>query len=62
MKKDLLSLLDLEKDDFENLFARAIQLKERYSRGILDKVLTGKSLGLIFDKNQPGQGWPLKQQ
>ena len=50
MKKDLLSLLDLEKDDFENLFARAIQLKERYSRGILDKVLTGKSLGLIFDK------------
>jgi ornithine carbamoyltransferase len=50
VKKDLLSLLDLEKDDFENLFARAIQLKERYSRGILDKVLTGKSLGLIFDK------------
>ena len=50
MKKDLLSLLDLEKEDFENLFARAIQLKERYSRGILDKVLTGKSLGLIFDK------------
>ncbi len=50
MKKDLLSLLDLEKDDFENLFVRAIQLKERYSRGILDKVLTGKSLGLIFDK------------
>ncbi|MBU0462130.1 MAG: ornithine carbamoyltransferase [Proteobacteria bacterium] len=50
MKKDLLSLLDLEKDDFENLFARAIQLKERYARGILDKVLTGKSLGLIFDK------------
>jgi len=50
VKKDLLSLLDLEKDDFENLFVRAIQLKERYSRGILDKVLTGKSLGLIFDK------------
>ena len=50
MKKDLLSLLDLEKEDFETLFARAIQLKERYSRGILDKLLTGKSLGLIFDK------------
>jgi len=50
VKKDLLSLLDLEKDDFENLFARAIQLKERYARGILDKILTGKSLGLIFDK------------
>ncbi len=50
MKKDLLSLLDLEKEDFEKLFVRAIQLKERYARGILDKVLTGKTLGLIFDK------------
>lgn len=50
MKKDLLSLLDLEKEDFENLFARAIQLKERYARGIFDQLLTGKTLGLIFDK------------
>ncbi|NOX33885.1 MAG: ornithine carbamoyltransferase [Deltaproteobacteria bacterium] len=50
MKKDLLSLLDLEKDDFENLFARAIKLKERYARGIFDKLLPGKTLGLIFDK------------
>jgi len=50
LKKDLLSLLDLEKDDFENLFARAIKLKERYARGIFDKLLPGKTLGLIFDK------------
>jgi ornithine carbamoyltransferase len=50
VKKDLLSLLDLEKEDFEALFARAIQLKDRYARGILDKVLVGKTLGLIFDK------------
>jgi len=50
VKKDLLSLLDLEKDDFENLFARAIRLKERYARGIFDKILAGKTLGLIFDK------------
>jgi ornithine carbamoyltransferase len=50
VKKDLLSLLDLEKEDFEGLFTRAIQLKERYARGILDKILTGKTLGLIFDK------------
>ena len=50
MKKDLLSLLDLEKEDFEILFKRAIQLKERYAKGILDKLLTGKTLGLIFDK------------
>lgn len=50
MKKDLLSLLDLEKEDFENLFSRAIQLKERYAKGIFDKILAGKTLGLIFDK------------
>ncbi len=50
MKKDLLSLLDLEKEDFEHLFTRAIQLKERYARGIFDKLLAGKTLGLIFDK------------
>ena len=50
MKKDLLSLLDLEESDFDNLFKRAIQLKERYAKGIFDKVLAGKILGLIFDK------------
>ena len=50
MKKDLLSLLDLEETDFEKLFKRAIQLKERYAKGIFDKVLAGKTLGLIFDK------------
>ncbi len=50
MKKDLLSLLDLDEKDFQNLFQRAIQLKERYSKGIFDKILAGKTLGLIFDK------------
>ncbi len=50
MKKDILSLLDLEREDFENLFKRAIKLKERYAKGIFDSLLTGKTLGLIFDK------------
>jgi len=50
VKKDLLTILDLEKDDIENLFARADELKSRYARGISDKILTGKTLGLIFDK------------
>jgi ornithine carbamoyltransferase len=50
LKKDILSLLDLEKEDFENLFKRAIELKERYGKGIFDSLLTGKTLGLIFDK------------
>jgi len=50
VKKDLLSLLDLDKDDFEQLFTRAIRLKERYAKGIFDNILTGKTLGLFFDK------------
>lgn len=50
MKKDILSLLDLEQEDFEHLFKRAIKLKERYEQGIFDSLLTGKTLGLIFDK------------
>ena len=50
MKKDILSLLDLDREDFEHLFTRAIKLKERYAKGIFDSLLTGKTLGLIFDK------------
>jgi ornithine carbamoyltransferase len=50
LKKDLLSLLDLEKTDFEQLFDRALQLKARYAKGIPDRILSGKTLGLIFDK------------
>ncbi|MFO7749322.1 MAG: ornithine carbamoyltransferase [Desulfobacteraceae bacterium] len=50
MKKDLLSLLDLEKEDFTYLLDRALQLKKRFNQGICEKTLAGKSLGLIFDK------------
>jgi ornithine carbamoyltransferase len=50
LKKDLLTLRDLDKADFEHLFDRALQLKKRYARGIQDRILTGRSLGLIFDK------------
>ena len=50
MKKDILTLLDLTKDDFEVLFKRATELKERYKNGVADRSLVGKSLGLIFDK------------
>ncbi len=50
MKKDLLSLRDLERDDFEQLFKRAMKLKERHQKGIFDSLLAGKTLGLIFDK------------
>lgn len=50
MKKDIISLLDLTKKDFDNLFKKAIELKKRFNQGIVDMPLKGKSLGLIFDK------------
>jgi ornithine carbamoyltransferase len=45
-----LTLIDLTREDFEILFERATELKKRYKKGIADKPLTGKTLGLIFDK------------
>jgi len=50
LKKDILSLLDIEKDDFIYLLERAANFKKRFKQGIHDRPLTGKSLGLIFDK------------
>lgn len=50
MKKDLLTLLDLTKSDCDFLFQRAAELKARRKKGIGEAVLSGKSLGLIFDK------------
>ncbi len=50
MKKDILTLLDLTRDDFEEFFNRALELKERRKKGIIDSSLAGKTLGLIFDK------------
>lgn len=44
-------MLDLEKKDFDRLFMRAAELKERRRQGLLDMPLQGKSLGLIFDKH-----------
>ncbi len=50
LKKDIISLSDLGKEDFDNLFSRALELKERFKQGITDTPLKGKTLGLIFDK------------
>ena len=50
MKKDILTLLDLAGEDFEVLFKRAIELKQMSKNGVKDRPLTGKTLGLIFDK------------
>jgi ornithine carbamoyltransferase len=50
VKKDILTLLDLTKEDFDRLFERAAELKERFKNGVIDRTLGGKTLGLIFDK------------
>ena len=50
MKKDILTLLDLAGEDFEVLFKRAIELKQMYKNGVKDRPLSGKTLGLIFEK------------
>jgi ornithine carbamoyltransferase len=50
LKKDILTLLDLEKEDFKNLFNRAMELKRNSRNHAADRVLAGKSLGIIFDK------------
>ena len=50
MKKDILSLMDLAPADFELLFQRARELKSRHRRGICEKSLAGKTVGLIFEK------------
>jgi len=48
--KHLLTLADLEKEEFEAFFERAIALKQKQKKGVADRPLVGKSLGLLFDK------------
>ena len=50
MNKHILTLSELKKNDFDKLFARALELKKRHKKGIKDLFLTGKTLGLIFNK------------
>lgn len=50
MKKDILTLLDLSQEDFEGLFKRAQELKKKFKRGAGARTLSGKTLGLVFDK------------
>jgi ornithine carbamoyltransferase len=50
LKKNILTLLDLSAEDFQAFFERAIELKKRYKKGIRDKSLVGKTLGIVFDK------------
>jgi ornithine carbamoyltransferase len=50
MKRDLLALTDLSAEEIRRLINRAIDLKVRRQRGIQDRPLMGKTVGLLFDK------------
>lgn len=51
MKKDLLSILDLNTDEIHTLLNRTAELKEMQKGGTPHQSLQGKSLGMIFEKS-----------
>ena len=51
MKKDLLKLLDLTKEDILKILNTADQLKFSQKNGIPHDKLKGKTLAMIFEKN-----------
>jgi len=49
MKRDIVSVLDMEKD-FEDFIREGIELKKRFKKGEISNTLTGKTLAMIFEK------------
>ena len=50
MRKDILSETDLERADFDEIFHRAAVLKKMQKCGDHSRTLSGKVLGMIFEK------------
>lgn len=51
MKKDLLSIYDLERKDIDLILHRTAHLKELLGKGEIYHPLQGKTIGMIFDKS-----------
>lgn len=51
MKKDLLSIYNLDPEDFRVIFEKAADLKKMMKAGESYQPLKGKTLGMIFDKS-----------
>ncbi len=49
--KNLVSIFDLRIEDIEELFALTAEMKKSHKRGEVDHCLTGKTLGMIFEKS-----------
>ena len=50
MKKDLLSIYNLSKEEIDSLFVRAKEIKEKQKKGVLYQPLLGKTIGMVFEK------------
>ena len=50
MKKDLLTLLDLQPDQVKKLLERAVVLKKERQKGKSSKILANKTLAMVFEK------------
>ncbi|WP_292521189.1 ornithine carbamoyltransferase [Methanoculleus sp.] len=50
MKKDFLSIIDIDEFELESIVADAMRLKRLKSAGAAHEFLGGKSLGMIFEK------------
>ncbi len=50
MKKDLLSVADLNKKEMDDLFALAIKIKKQTKAGKSPKLLADKTMAMIFEK------------
>jgi len=51
MKKDLLRISGLSKNEIEGLLGRAIELKAMQKKGVSHRPLEGKTMGMIFEKS-----------
>jgi ornithine carbamoyltransferase len=51
MKKDLLSIYELDRSDIDTIFSHAAYLKQMLKMGKTHTPLQGKTLGMIFDKS-----------
>jgi ornithine carbamoyltransferase len=50
LKKDLLHLGELKKEELIYFIERALELKKRFKNGIIDRPFISKTMALIFDK------------
>ena len=50
-QKDFLSMKDITAQQLAELLELAVDLKERRNKGFVDTPLSGKTLGMIFEKN-----------